>query len=145
MRRILFMVALVCAVALAASCGTDSDGSLRLTYDGETCVYEGPTELKAGPVELTFVNESSDPAAAMSLARVMGDQTAQDLIDHIGGDGTASEKPAWVLEVVTEIASPNGGVYVWEGDLEASNYGLGCFGSNPSVGVWYGSWLTVEE
>jgi len=145
MRRFLFMIALVCAVVLVASCATDSDESLRLTFDGETCVYKGPTVLTAGPVELTFVNETSDAVAQVNLARVTGDQTAQDIIDHIGGDGTPSEKPAWALDVVRKSAPPSGGTYLWEGDLEASNYILVCLGYNPGLGVWYGSWLTVEE
>ena len=30
---------------------------LELTFDGESCIYEGPTDLNPGPVTIIFHNE----------------------------------------------------------------------------------------
>ena len=32
--------------------------TLRLTFNGESCTHDGPTELTPGPVDLAFLNES---------------------------------------------------------------------------------------
>ena len=55
-----------------ASCEEVEGICLWLSFDGESCTYEGPTALKAGPVTLIFINESED-GAGVDLVRHTGD------------------------------------------------------------------------
>lgn len=116
---------------------------LQLTFDGESCTYEGPTALTAGPVELIFRNES-EGTAAVNLVRHTGDETIQDMIDYIGEEPTTRHHPSWTVELGTwEIVSP-GERARWEGDLEPSIYTMVCARISP-LGVWFGTGLTVED
>ena len=56
---------LVAALPLLVSTafGSDEsadDGPLTLTFDGSSCVYEGPGTLSPGPTELSFSNETEE-------------------------------------------------------------------------------------
>ena len=35
---------------------------LNLTFDGQKCTYDGPTDLKTGPIQLIFTNSSNGQA-----------------------------------------------------------------------------------
>ena len=67
---------------------------LELTFDGESCTYEGPTDLKPGLVTLIFLNES-DGWATTNLTRLMGDKTLEDLIYHLGEEPSTQHQPLW--------------------------------------------------
>ena len=140
--RPLFIVFLAAAVMFGA-CGGNDTGSFRLTFDGESCVHDGPTDFKAGQVEFTFINDG-DTVGYVGLVRITGDQTEQDLIDHLGPEPSTAEPPFWVQDVVRQPVSP-GGTYEWAGNFQAGAYDSACIRFEPSVGVWHGAWLTVEE
>jgi hypothetical protein len=80
-------------VFAVAAC-TDGDSELRLTFDGESCTYEGATELTSGPVELTFLNES-EVSAAVDMSRIEEGHTIQDVIDDIGPEPGTEEAASW--------------------------------------------------
>jgi hypothetical protein len=115
---------------------------LRLTFDGETCTYEGPTEPQPGPVELIYVNDS-EGEAWVALNRHNGDETIQDAIDHFGPSPSPTPCPYWKTDVARSSAAP-GDTYRWEGDLQAATHHLVCY-RNPPLEVWFGTGLTVEE
>ena len=73
---------------------TDTDAvdlvPLRLTFDGESCIYEGMTELTPGPVERVFLNESEEPAA-VNMVSIDEGYTLQDVIDDRKGTGLTVE------------------------------------------------------
>jgi len=85
---------------LLAACGStevaDSDSRVvQLTFDGEQCIYEGPSVLSAGEgqVEVVFHNESSEESF-FKFGRLDEGRTTQESIDRIADDPTAGP-PSW--------------------------------------------------
>ena len=65
---------------LLTACGSDEsadDGPLKLTFDGSSCVYEGPDTLSPGPADSSFSNET--------------EQIANSVVVHITADDIALE------------------------------------------------------
>lgn len=124
------------------SCEEVEGNCLELTFDGESCTYKGPTDLKAGPVTLFFHNESEGRAAVNLLAHT-GDETIQDAIDYIGEEPTTKHHPGWTRELGTwRTVSPDES-HTWEGVLEPGIYHMVC--ASFSEGGWFGTGLTVED
>ncbi len=135
----------VLALLLTACGGSDEvgeDGPLRLTFNGESCTYEGPTELTAGPVELIYLNES-EATAAVNLVILDEGYTIQDAIDDLGPEPSTGYAPPWTHELGTWKSTAPGESHHWEGDLEAGLYAMVCARLSP-LGVWFGTGLTVE-
>jgi hypothetical protein len=127
---------------------------LRLTFDGGNCTYEGPTDLKAGPVTIDFVNRMEEPAVdkwrlvfKVNLMRHTGDETAQDMVDYLGPDPSTKHQPSWVsnpLPAPWDHPVLPGQTVNWEGNLEPGTYTMICAYLDP-FGVWFGTGLTVED
>ena len=135
------------ALLLTACGGGDEgveDGVLRLTFDGESCTYEGPTALTAGPVALVFLNESEE-RAGVNLMRHRGNETIQDMIDYIGEEPSLVTQPPWVHDDYGVWRSIHAGEsYRWEGDVEPGVHSMVCIRAQPKF-VWFGTGLTVED
>ena len=116
---------------------------LWLSFDGESCTYEGPTEFKKGWVTLLFINES-DGSAAVNLARHTGDETIQDAIDDIGEEPSTGHHPSWMVELGTWKRIAPGESYTWKAVLEPGIHTMVCARLSP-LGVWHGTGLTVED
>jgi len=116
---------------------------LELTFDGESCAYEGPTHLKTGPVTLLFHNKSGGNAA-VNLVVHTGNQTIQDAIDYIGEEPTTKHYPSWTRELGTWRSVPPGESHTWEGVLEPGIYHMVCARLKP-LGGWFGTGLVVED
>ena len=88
------------ALAFVTGDGTEVAGSdsrlLQLTFDGEQCTYEGPSELSAGEIEIVFHNESSEDIA-FEFVRLDEGRTTQDMIDDLEPDGAF--RPPWTVDV----------------------------------------------
>ena len=97
------------------SCEDIEGNCLLLTFDGEDCTYEGPPELRAGPVTLMFRNESEIPAKT-GLWRLLGDATTQDMIDFVNQATSANRGPSWALILDAGWAYPARS-HIWEGVL----------------------------
>ena len=86
---------------LLAACSTEVAGGdsrvVQLTFDGEQCIYEGPSVLSAGEVEVVYHNESSE-AGFFWIGRLFEGRTSQDMIDSIADDPSAV-KPSWAVSV----------------------------------------------
>ena len=138
---------LVVLVLLLTACGGSDegaeDGPLRLTFDGGSCTYQGPTELTAGPVELIFLNES-EKSAAVNFVMLLEGKTIQDAIDYGEPEPSSKHAPSWIRELGTWRAVPAGETFRWEGDLETASYFMVCARISP-LGVWFGTGLTVES
>jgi len=117
-------------------------GFLCLTFDGESCTYEGSTTLKAGPAVLVFFNDSEE-LAAVNFVRHTGDETIQDAIDHIGEEPSSKHHPSWSTELGTWKPLEGGKSLRWEGDLVPGIHHMVC--ASFKQGVWFGTGLTVEE
>lgn len=125
----------VLGLFMTACGGSDT---LNLTFDGESCTYEGPTELKAGPVELVFLNESEVTAAANLVIHDEG-YTVQDGIDEIGAEPSTGHHPSWTTEISGVWRSTGAGEsHHWEGDLEPGIHIMVCARLSP-LGVWFGT------
>jgi hypothetical protein len=115
---------------------------LELTFDGESCTYEGPTELSPGPVELRFYNESEE-SAATNMVSIDEGYTIQDVIDDLGPEPSTRFIPYWTRELGTWRSTEPGERHHWEGDLEMGLYAMVCARLSP-LGVWFGTGLTVD-
>ena len=152
-RRVLAVIAVF--GLLTTGCGGEKadDGPPRLSFDGESCTYEGPTDLAAGPVTIDIVNLREEPAEekwrlafAANLGRHRGDETVQDMIDYIGAEPSPKHAPPWVSHVQPSLWDQTvlpGQTLTWEGDLEPGTYTMVCAHLDP-FGVWFGTGLTVE-
>ena len=118
--------------------------SLRLTFDGESCIYEGPTVLAAGPVDLLFVNESESYATA-DIRRLTGDKSLQDMIDYMG-DPPSPYDPPWAENVSPWQRLSPGKTSTWEGNLEAGIHITMCIEQpgGSAFGAYFATGLTVE-
>ena len=138
---------LLIVALLMTACGSGdkavSDGELLLTFDGDSCTYEGPKFLKAGPVTLNFFNES-EGGAAVNLVRHTGDETIQDMIDTFVEEPSTGHAPSWTSEVGTWHPIRAGESYTWEGALEPGIHSMVCARIGP-LGVWFGTGLTVVD
>jgi hypothetical protein len=115
---------------------------LELSWDGESCTYEGPAELRTGPVTLLFHN-GSEGTAAVNLLRHLGDQSIQDAIDYIGEEPTTKPYPSWSREVGTWTNVAPGATYTWEGMLEPGVHHMVC--ASLQLGAWFGGGFTVVD
>lgn len=146
------LVLLVVPALLMTACAAAGEGNtediLRLTFDGESCTYDGPTDLKPGLVTLIFLNESDDWAAT-NMIRLLGDKTLEDLISYNGEEPSQHHAPSWSVDIPgvwREIRS--GESHTWEGVLEPGIHALVCARTLPwpePLGVWLGTGLTVDN
>lgn len=135
---------------ITTSCEEVEGICLELSFDGESCTYEGPTDLKPGPVTIIFHNESDDWAGA-NLMRLLGDKTLEDLVYYHGLEdepGTHHASKEWTITspgIWKEIEP--GESHFWEGDLETGIHAWLCV-STPAwpepLGVWLGNSWTIE-
>jgi hypothetical protein len=120
---------------------------LELTFQGESCTYEGPTDLKAGPVTIAFHNKT-DGAAASNMIRLLGDKTFQDVIDYSYGGGeppSLKHAPSWSVDVPGVWGRVEAGdSRIREVELRPGIHAWVCARLSP-FGVWVGPELTVED
>lgn len=147
-----FLVALAPLVLVLGACGGSDDTSSsdtaagavsdipRLTFDGSTCVYEGPQEVTAGVVAVELVNDS-DGFSNVAVVRLGEGKTVQDVIDHYGTE-PASQLPAWLSDTGGQRGVAAGETMRWESGLAAGQYFVTC---TTRAGGWFalGTGLTV--
>ena len=129
------------------SCEKVEGHCLWLSFDGESCNYEGPTDLKPGPVTLIFLNES-DGWASANLIIVLGDKTLEDLIHYIGEEPSMQHQPSWsdFYRGIWKEIRPGESIF-WEGDLKPGIHGLYCVKTAAwpeSIQVWTGQTWIIE-
>jgi len=98
---------MVVGLLLLAACGStevaDSDSRVvQLTFDGEQCIYEGPSVLSAGEgqVEVVFHNESSEESF-FNFGRLDEGRTTQEMIDYLADNPTGP--PSWTTGVWVQL------------------------------------------
>ena len=118
---------------------------MTLTFDGEGCTFDGPTELTPGSVGFTFVNESKAPAGHNFLEVLKG-KTHEDMIVYNGSEPFAGRRPGWTSEIGIGdwVTTKAGASENWRKTLEPGNYFLMCGQAEPPL-AWNGPWLTVAE
>ncbi len=148
-----FLVAVAPFVLVLAACGgsddTSSSGTAastetdipRLTFDGSTCVYEGPVEVTAGAVAVELVNDS-DATANVGVFLFDEGTTVQDVIDEAGlGPFTVSDVSAvGASDMGGQNPAGAGETMRWEAGLAAGEYWVSC---SQRGNIWYGGGFTV--
>ena len=133
---------------LLAACGStevaDSDSRVvQLTFDGEQCIYEGPSVLSAGEgqVEVVYHNESSEESFFW-FGRLDEGRTTQEMIDYIADDPTAGP-PSWTVDVWLQarIDANSSSIPVMR-TVAPGLHNLVC-GTRPPLHGYFGSELTV--
>ncbi|MEE8356743.1 MAG: hypothetical protein V3R33_05485 [Anaerolineales bacterium] len=118
---------------------------LNLTFTGDDCIYEGPDEIKAGPVSLAFYNEN-DSISAMNFMRHKGGESIQDMIDYLGAAPSTKHHPDWTDDFTyyTWKKITSGTSITFDFELEPGIYSMVCAQILP-YGVWFGTGLIVQE
>lgn len=109
------------------SCNEVEGVCLELTFTGESCHFEGPTNMKAGPVTLIYFNKS-DSLAFTNMIWLSGNKTYQDVIEYSGEEPFTTHHPDWSVEIpgVWRGVVPAGS-RIWTGHLTPGIYALVCF------------------
>ncbi len=141
-------LAAVLPALLLAGCGDDDGtadaGPMQLTFDGETCVYEGPTEMEPGPVTLVISNESDDYGGAW-FVELIQDHTIDDFHEYWGEyPAPGGYMPGWTQTIVREAALTAGRTVEWQGDLVEGTHALVCVQQGTPGAVLFGTEVTVE-
>ena len=135
----------VVAFVFVANDGTDVADSdsrvVQLTFDGEQCIYEGPSVLSAGQgqVEVLFHNESSEESF-FNFGRLDEGRTTQEIIEGNADDPTFN--PSWWFDVWFQprIVANSSSIPVMR-TVAPGLHNLVC---GPSTGpVYFGGELTV--
>ncbi len=139
----------VVAFVFVANDGTDvaDSGSrvVRLTFDGEQCIYEGPSVLSAGEgqVEVVFHNESSEDSF-FDFGRLAEGRTTQELIDYFAEDPSRAA-PSWDVGVWFQPRIPaNSSPGPVMRTVAPGPHHLLCGPTTPQH-VYFGGELTVTE
>lgn len=113
---------------------------LKLTFDGEQCLYEGPSELSPGEVEIGFENLSAE-RVWFDFVRLDDDKTIQDVLDYQASRRVG--RPSFVSGVWSPTLSAGSSSTGHMAVLEPGLHVLVCGTSTPYVG-YFGAGLTVE-
>ena len=146
-RRWLALTA-ACLLALGGCSSGDDDASddseptttvtLAVTWDGETCTYDGPTELAPGAATIEFVN-NSDAEAGTSMARLDDDATFEDFVEYHRPEPELTGPPDFVTPNVASGFADAGDVDTIGTDLGEGEYALVCLQEPPggsAIGAW---------
>ena len=124
------------------SCDEVEGNCMKLSFDGENCTYDGPSNFASGPATLLFLNESGS-LAAVNLVRHTGDETIQDMIDTIGEEPSSGHAPPWTVGLGTWEAIRSGRIFTWEGEMKPGVHTMVC--ASLRNGIWFGGGFTVED
>lgn len=152
--RLGWLVAAGVLAMISAACGDDAEeaGTIQITFDGESCRYDGPESTVAGPVVITLNNPTDHQYLHLHLFTFIGDKGWQDLVELMGGDKAERPPPPWITNVVpTEVGGdPSESVYQerffreWEYSLDPRQYGIVCAAHEGLRGIWLAAPLEVR-
>lgn len=88
--RLLLVLLALFLVLMSASCASDTD--IVITFDGNECIYEGPTEVETGN-QIIKVRNTSGANGSLDVCRINEGFGWQDTLDFIGEPGSEVEWP----------------------------------------------------
>jgi hypothetical protein len=92
--RISLFLLILFLVFLSASCTSNTD--MVITFDGNECKFEGPTEVEEGDQIVKEINTSGVLGRA-HICRVGEGPVWQDTLDYIGEPGSEVDWPTYCL------------------------------------------------
>ena len=126
-------------------CNEVTGNCVELTFDGGSCMYQGPENMQGDRITVIYFNRS-DVTNVSNFVRLQEDKTKADLDEYYGAEETTSEHhPTWTAEVAGYYARIEPGeTYVWEGEIEPGVHFLVCGEAMPLL-VYKGGVFTVEK
>jgi len=125
------------------SCEEVEGPCMALTYNCDTCIYEGPSELEPGPITFLYINNCEGYLSSVNLVRHRHDEPMQDMIDYLGEEPSSKHAPPWVTQLNIWHLTRYGEVHAWEGVLEPGIHTMVC--ACGQLGIWYGGGFVVQE
>ena len=116
-------VLVVMVLSLGACKSGEIDQDIMITFDGEECKYEGPSEATSGDRVMTLKN-TTEHDSYLQVVKLDEGTTWQDMLDFIGEPGSA---PGWlpgVSSVMTTAVRDN--PEAREYSLQDGLYGIFC-------------------
>jgi hypothetical protein len=110
---------------------------LTVNFDGDTCTYDGPTELSPGAVTITLVNKSSK-TAYVDVAKLNADVTFEDFVAFHTPEPHEGARPDQLATFdFGETQAYGGDNGSTSGALETGEYALACLQrGNANALVW---------
>jgi hypothetical protein len=124
------------------SCEEVEGNCFMVFFDGENCMYMGPSIQEKGPVTLLFINNGDWPAR-VNLVRHKGEESIQNMIDYMGPEPSTNHAPDWAVSLGPWKAVGSGKRHTSEELLEPGIHTMVC--ADPRYGMWLGGGFTVEE
>jgi hypothetical protein len=132
MKKIGVIISLLVVALLMTTCAS-GDEPYEVTFDGNECVYSGPTELPTGE-HLFIYKDLSDKELDLWAARFLDGHTAQEYLDLQSEPGEYYEKPSWSIEPRQQgtggDASEDGEIFTLHTDVEGE-YVIALGSMNP--------------
>ena len=118
---------------------------ITLTFDGKSCVYDGPASIKEGEVTVTLENKSEYELSLWAF-KIEDGKTWQEVLDYIGPPGSPVEPPDWSDSMLARDVpdKPNATLYT----LKVGLYAICCCTCEEILGprgVWPGASLEVKK
>ena len=107
--------------------GCSPEGEIRdlvVTYDGETCQYEGPESIVQGEVTMVLNNLTDSRYVHLHLGRLDEGKTRQDLVEYVGDAISTSPAPWW--SEIYGVSFTKRDRKVKEYLVEPGNYAIAC-------------------
>lgn len=131
--------------------GMSESRTLELTFDGESCIYDGPSQLSPGDLELAFHNNSAD-VAWVDFVKLDEGLTTEDLENGVAelqaailaGAEVPEGRPPWTTGVWTALEVPAGEQPKGTATLDPGVYGVACGPWAPYF-AHYGGGFAVES
>jgi hypothetical protein len=145
-RAAILILVLGSVVMLLTGCSSSTETpTIVLTFDGNTCQYDGPTVVDEGQVNIVLKNKS-DYELSLWATRLDEGKTWQDILSYIGTPGTPHEPPAWSDWTLSGTGSVPGNPDAQGYILKAGLYAINCCTCNEPEhkGVWPGAALEVQ-
>jgi len=125
------------------SCNEVSGVCLQYVFDGERCIYEGPTSFNAKEQIIVLFENKSDIDIQFHIIKHIGTQTIQDMADYWGErEPVFRAPPSWSRDAYSVDQMPGDSSH-WTNSLDAGIYTMRCH--NERDGGWFGDGFIVEN
>jgi hypothetical protein len=92
----------------------------EVTFDGESCSYDGPEVIHEGVVTIAINNSTENPAH-LEINTLDEGKTWQDVLDYYGEPGSTEGRAPWMGDVDSSpiISEPEAREYTFEPGLHS--------------------------